>query len=116
MKYPCKPYLLQAEQTQFPQPVFIVEVLQHSDNLCGPPLDPVQQLHIFPVLGDPNLDTVLQMGPHEGRVKRDNQLPVPEASLKLNTFGLFLSHSCSAPSTSFLFQLQLQTASYRNTS
>ena len=50
---------LQAAQAQLPQPVFIGEVLQPSDRLCGPPLDPLQQLHIFPVLGALDLDTVL---------------------------------------------------------
>ena len=68
---------LQAAQAQLPQPVFIGEVLQPSDHLCGPPLDPLQQLPVFLVQGAPDLDSVLQMGPHEGRVERDNHLPVP---------------------------------------
>ena len=63
--------LLQAKQAQIPQPVFVGEVLQPSNRFYGPPLDPLQQLHIFPVLGALDLDAVLQMGPHEGRVKRD---------------------------------------------
>jgi len=42
-----QPFLLQAEQAQFPQPFFIGEVLQPSDRLHGPPLDP---LHILLVL------------------------------------------------------------------
>ena len=72
-----QPYLLQAEQAQLPQPVFVEEVLQPSDHLCGPPLDPLQQLHIFPVLGAPDLDAVLKMGPHKSRAERDSHLPVP---------------------------------------
>jgi len=40
-----------------------------------PPLDPLQQPHVFPVLGAPGLDAVLQMGPHEGRAEGDNPLP-----------------------------------------
>ena len=35
-----EPSLLQAKQAQFPQPFFIREVLQPSDHLHGPPLDP----------------------------------------------------------------------------
>lgn len=40
-----EPCLLQNEQAQIPQPLFIGEVLQPSDALCSPPLDPFQQLH-----------------------------------------------------------------------
>jgi len=47
------------------KPGFIEELIQTSDHLCGPPLDPHQQLHIFPVLGAPDLDAELQMGPHK---------------------------------------------------
>ncbi|PKU45778.1 vps10 domain-containing receptor 2 [Limosa lapponica baueri] len=53
--------LLQAEQPQLSQPVFTEEVLQSSDHLCGPPLDPFQKLHVLPVLRTPELDTVLQV-------------------------------------------------------
>ena len=59
------PSPLQAKQAQFPQPFLTGEVLQPSDHLCGPPLDPLQELHILPVLGAPGLDAVLQMGPHK---------------------------------------------------
>ena len=45
-----EPSLLQAEQPQLSQPVLIREVFQPSDHFCGPPLDPLQQLHVFPVL------------------------------------------------------------------
>eukprot|EP00198_Chlamydomonas_reinhardtii_P004847 XP_001694183.1 predicted protein [Chlamydomonas reinhardtii] len=60
-----EPSLLPTKQAQFPQPFLIGEVLQPSDHLRGPPLDPLQELHILPVLGAPGLDTVLQMGPHK---------------------------------------------------
>ncbi|KAK4806908.1 hypothetical protein QYF61_012629 [Mycteria americana] len=36
------------------------EVFQPSDHFCGPPLDPLQQVHVFLVLGIPELDAVLQ--------------------------------------------------------
>jgi len=63
------PSLLQAKQAQFTQPFFIGEVLQPSDHLCGPPQDPLQELHVLPVLGATGLDTVLQMGPHKSRAE-----------------------------------------------
>ncbi|KAK4830380.1 hypothetical protein QYF61_010607 [Mycteria americana] len=36
------------------------EVLQCSNRFRGPPLDPPQQVHVFPVLVTPELDAVLQ--------------------------------------------------------
>jgi len=74
---PWKLLFLQAKQAQLPQPFLTGGVLQPSDHLCCPTLDPLQQLCIPPVLGAPGLDTVLQMGPYEGRVEGDNHLPVP---------------------------------------
>ena len=52
-----------------------------SDHLRGPPLDPLEQFHIFPVLGAPDLDAVLQMEPHKGRGEKENHLPVPAGHL-----------------------------------
>ncbi|XP_074433859.1 TBC1 domain family member 31 isoform X2 [Larus michahellis] len=49
-KFSLEPSLLQAEQPQLSQPVLTAEVLQPSDHLCGPPLDPLQQVHVLPVL------------------------------------------------------------------
>ena len=46
-----EPSLLQAEQAQFPQPLLTREVLQPSHHLSGFPLDPLQELHVLPVLG-----------------------------------------------------------------
>ena len=69
--------LLQAKQAQFPQPFLIGEVLQPSDHLTGPPLDPLQELHVLLVLGTLGLDAVLWMGPHESRVEGDKHLPLP---------------------------------------
>lgn len=42
-----EPPSLQAEQPQLSQPVLTAEVLQPSDHLRGPPLDPFQQVHVF---------------------------------------------------------------------
>ncbi|KAK4812888.1 LOW QUALITY PROTEIN: hypothetical protein QYF61_024244 [Mycteria americana] len=59
-KVSLEPSLLQAEQPQLSQPVFIGEVLQPSDHLHGPPLDSLQQVHVLLMLGSPELDAVLQ--------------------------------------------------------
>ena len=60
-----EPSLLQAEQPQLSQPVFLGEVFQPPDHLCGPPLDPLKQVHGLLMLGAPELNTVLQVGSHE---------------------------------------------------
>ncbi|KAK4810201.1 hypothetical protein QYF61_011795 [Mycteria americana] len=75
-------HLLQAqpknvEEPQLSQPFFIGEVFQPSDHFCGPPLDPLQQVHVFPVLRAPELDTVLQVGSHQSRVEGQNHLLQP---------------------------------------
>ena len=61
------PALLQAEQTQLKlfQPFLTGEVLLPLDYLCSTPLDPLQQLHVFPVLRAPELNTGLQVGSHK---------------------------------------------------
>jgi len=56
------------------------EVLQPSDHLSSPPLDPLQQLQILPVLGAPGLDKVLQMRPHKSKAEGGNPLPLPAAT------------------------------------
>jgi len=67
-------------------------MLQPSDHLCGSPLDPHQQLHILPVLEALDLDTVLQMRPHEGRLDGHNHLPIsaghPYFNAAQGTIGL----------------------------
>lgn len=41
---------LQAEYPQFFHPLFVREVLHPSNNLDGPSLELLQQVHVFPVL------------------------------------------------------------------
>ena len=59
--------------------VSVCEELQPAEHPHGSFLDPLQQLHILLVLGAPDLDTLLQMGPHEGRAEWDNPPPCPAA-------------------------------------
>ncbi len=42
-----EPSLRQAKPSQFPPPFLIREVLQPSDHLSGPPLDPLQKLPVL---------------------------------------------------------------------
>jgi len=56
-------------------------VLQPSDHLCGPPLDPLQHIHVLPMLGAPELDVGLQVGSHKSGVKGQNHLPLPDLLL-----------------------------------
>jgi len=66
-----EPSLLQAEQPQLSQPFLIAEVFQASNHLCGPPLAPLQQVRVFPVLRAPELDAGLQVGSQMKTVTRD---------------------------------------------
>ncbi|KAK4826741.1 hypothetical protein QYF61_010994 [Mycteria americana] len=50
----------QAKQPQLFQPVLIGEVLQPPDHVRGPPLDPLQQVHVLLMLGAPELNTIFQ--------------------------------------------------------
>ncbi|KAK4810205.1 hypothetical protein QYF61_011799 [Mycteria americana] len=72
-----QPSLLQAEQPQPSQHVLVGEVLQPAGHFHGPPLDLLQQVHVFPVLRAPELDAVLQVGSHQSRVEGQNPLPRP---------------------------------------
>ncbi|KAK4818851.1 LOW QUALITY PROTEIN: hypothetical protein QYF61_020070 [Mycteria americana] len=68
---------VRAKQPQLSQPVLVGEALQPSDHFCGPPLDPLQQLHVLLVLRAPELDAVLQVRSHQSRVEGQNHLPRP---------------------------------------
>jgi len=59
-------------------------VLQPSDHLCGPPLDPLQQLHVLLVLRAPELDAGLQVGSLQSRVEGWNHLPRPAGHTSLD--------------------------------
>ena len=60
---------LKAEQTCVAQSFLIGEMSQTLYHLCGPPLDSLQEILVFFVLGSPELDTVLQARPYQGRVE-----------------------------------------------
>ena len=47
------------------------------DHFCGPSLDTLQQIYISPLLRTPCLDTVLQVWPHQHRVKGQNHRSQP---------------------------------------
>ena len=72
MRSPPEPSLLQDEQSQLPQPLLIGEVLQPSDHLSDPPLDPLQELHVLPVLGCSTPD-----GASQDLSRVGNHLPLP---------------------------------------
>lgn len=65
--FPQEPSLFQAEKPWLTQPVLVGEVLQPSDNVHGPPLDLLQQLHVLLALGAPKLEAKLKVGAHESR-------------------------------------------------
>ncbi|KAK4816284.1 hypothetical protein QYF61_014582 [Mycteria americana] len=83
-KVSLQPPLLQAEQPQLSQPFLIGELFQPSDHLRGPPLDPLQQLHVFLVLRTPELDAVLQVESHQSGVEGQNHFPQPAGHTSLD--------------------------------
>jgi len=72
-KVPPDSSLLQAEQPYLSQLFLTPEVLQPSDHFYG--LLWLQQLHAFPVLRGPELDTVLQVDCHQSIAVGQNHLP-----------------------------------------
>ena len=61
-KVPSQPSLLQAEQAQLPQPLFIGETLHSPHHPRSPPLDSLQQLLIFLEVRSPELDDASSVG------------------------------------------------------
>ena len=87
-----EPSLLQDEQPQLSQPFVIGEVLHPSHRFCGPPLVPLQHIHVLLVLRPPELDAGLQVGSRQSGVEWQNSLlrPAGHASFDedLDTVGL----------------------------
>ena len=77
--------LLQAEPPQLSLPFLIGEVFQPLDHLCGPPLDPLQHIHVLLVLRTPDIYelTPSQPDPIQSEVKK-----VHESCIKLLIFQL----------------------------
>jgi len=59
-------------------------VFQLSDYFCVPPLDPLQQVHVFLMLRAPELDTALQVWPHKSGVEGQNHLSRPASHASLD--------------------------------
>ncbi|KAJ7401573.1 hypothetical protein BTVI_94439 [Pitangus sulphuratus] len=70
-------YSALAKHALLSQPFFVREILQTSTHPYSPSLDPLQQFLVFLELGSPELDTALQMWPHQGRVEGQDHLPQP---------------------------------------
>ena len=79
-------------------------MLQPFDHPRGPPPDPLLKLHIFPVSGAPDLDTVLQMELLEGKITSLCLLPPPFDAAQ-DTVGL-LSCKCTLVDHVQLFMQQ----------
>lgn len=74
-------------------------MLQPSGHLCGPPLDSLQQFHVFPMLGNLELDTVLEVSAptQKNGVEGENHLPQPAGytSFDAAMIGLTLGLHCA---------------------
>lgn len=108
---------LQAEQPQCTQPVPRQEMLQSFNHPCSPSLDSLQYVHVSHILGSPELDTGLQMVPHQCWLEGQDHMPQPAGSAFPDTAQTLLAafatraHCClifslsTRPSLSFSAQL-----------
>ncbi|KAK4817959.1 hypothetical protein QYF61_003479 [Mycteria americana] len=72
-----QPPLLQAKQSQLPQPLLIRLLLQTLHQLRCPSLDTLQHLNVSLVVGGPKLNTVFEVRPHQCRVQGHDHFPSP---------------------------------------
>ncbi|GAB0204449.1 hypothetical protein GRJ2_002910500 [Grus japonensis] len=72
-----QPPFLQAKQSQFPQPLLIRLVLWTLHQLCCPSLDKLQHLNVCLVLRGPELNTGLEVRPHQCPVQGHDHIPTP---------------------------------------
>lgn len=60
-----RPSLLQAEQSQLSPPFLTREMLHSLHHLCSLSLDSLQYVHLFLVLGSPEMDSALRLWPYQ---------------------------------------------------
>ena len=72
-----QPPLLQAKQPQVSQPLLVRLVLQTLHQLRRPSLDTLQRLCVLLVARGWELNTVLEVQPHQGQTKGDDHFPSP---------------------------------------
>jgi len=76
--------LLQAEQSQLSQTAFIWKMFLPLTHPHVSLLDYLKHVHIFLVLGSPDLDTVLQVEPYQCWARRMDHLPRPAGNALSN--------------------------------
>lgn len=86
-KVPPEPPLPQAEQPQLPQPFLTGSVLQILHQLCFPSLNLLQHLDVFPELREPELNTALEVWPHQCPAEGKNHYEAKHSLLR-NSFSL----------------------------
>ncbi|KAK4832223.1 hypothetical protein QYF61_021070 [Mycteria americana] len=72
-----QPPLLQAKQSQLPQPLLIGLLLQTLHQLRCPSLDTLQHLNVPLVVGGPKLNSGFEVRPHQCRVQGHDHFPSP---------------------------------------
>jgi len=83
--------LLLAEKSQLSQPFLIREMLQSLNHVCGPLQDSLWYVPVSLVLRSPDLDTVLQLWPHQCWVQGKDHLPWPADNLHLMQLRISLA-------------------------
>ena len=81
---PSQSSFLKDEPTQVTQPFLTGQMLQALFHLCGPPQDSLQEISVFFVPGNLELDTVLQVRPDRDRVEREDHPSRPAGHTPFN--------------------------------
>ena len=76
--------LLQVKETQLHQPVLIREMLYSLNHFCGSALDSLKPFPVLELRGS-ELDRILQMRSHQGRVEVEENLSRPTDHTPSNT-------------------------------
>lgn len=84
-----EPSLLQAENSQFSQSLFVEEVLQPFDHLCSPSSGPNPTDPYLSYAGGPRAECSVPVGSHKSRVEGENQVPRPTGHTYFDAAGFF---------------------------
>ena len=88
--------LLQAKETQLPQPFLVREMLHSLNHPQGSALDSLKQFPFLLELRGPELDAIFQMRSHQGRVEAERGSPPPLLCPDETTSGIL--HPVLGPS------------------
>lgn len=94
-----------AEQSHLSQPCLRWEMFQSLNQLCGPLLDALQYVDTSLVLENPELDTRLQVGPHQCWAEGKSRLPQPAGNAFLDAAQILSASFATRAHCCLIFNL-----------